>query len=39
MLGNNFLCKLGNNVKKSSTVFDEIYPANLSVIIKKHYVI
>ena len=36
MLGNNFLCKLVNNVKNLSTVFDEIYPADSSIIIKKY---
>ena len=39
MLGNNFLCKLANNVKNLSKVFDEIYLADLSIIINKHYVI
>ena len=39
MLGNNFLYKLANNVKNLSTVFDEIYPADSSIIINKNYVI
>ena len=37
MLGNNFLCKLVNNVKNLSTVFDEVDPTDSSIIIKKYY--
>ena len=39
MLGNTFLCKLVNNFKNLSTVFDEIYLADSSIIINKDYVI
>ena len=38
MLGNDFLCKLGNNVKNLYMVFDEIYLADSSIIINKHYI-
>ena len=39
MLGNNLLCKLTNNVKNLSMVFDDIYLADSSIIINKDYVI
>ena len=36
MLGNDFLCKLENNVKDLSMVFEEIYLDDSSIIINKH---
>ena len=39
MLDNNFICKLADNIKNLCVVFDEIYLANLSIIIGKHYIV
>ena len=39
MLGHNLLCKLANNIKNLSMIFDEIYPDDSSIIINKDYVI
>ena len=36
MLVNDFLYKLEKNVKNLYVVFDEIYPANSSIIINKN---
>ena len=35
MLGNDFLCKLKDNVKNLSDVFDEIYLVDANIIIDK----